>query len=90
MDALDGVKFSLKRVFVSFQLYRILVSLSKVKMKFDIALFSFIQYATAYDQGLSAETCYASREINLKKYDGVLNVVCEKNKEHHGSPIEIT
>ena len=51
-------------------------------------LFAII-FATTCDQGLSADTCYASWEINSEKYIwGVLIVVCEefrrKNKEHHG------
>ena len=39
---------------------RILLSLSLVKVKFGLAPFVFVQYATACDQGLSAETCNAS------------------------------
>ena len=35
---------------------RILLSLSLVKVKFGLAPFVFVQYATACDQGLSAET----------------------------------
>ena len=39
---------------------RILLSLSLVKVKFGLAPFVTVQYATACDQGLSAETCNAS------------------------------
>ena len=39
---------------------RILLSLSLVKVKFGLAPLVFLQYATACDQGLSAETCNAS------------------------------
>ena len=39
---------------------RILLSLSQVKVNFGHAHFVFVQYATACDQGLSAETCNAS------------------------------
>ena len=39
---------------------RILLSLSLVKVKFGLAPFVIVQYATACDQGLSAETCNAS------------------------------
>ena len=57
----------------------ILLSLSLVKVlvkvKFSLAPFVFVQYATACDQGLSAETCNASWKYIQRKNEGCLLVV---------------
>ena len=65
---------------------RVSLSLLKVKVKFCLAQFCFVQQATACEQGLSAETCYAScntlRE-KIQKRVIVYQEVWEKSKEHH-------
>ena len=59
-----GAQFFPSRICTCVLLSRISLSLSLsllgVKVKFGLAPFSFVQYATACDQGQSAETCYAS------------------------------
>ena len=49
----------------------------KVKVKFNLAPFVFVlvQYATACDQGLSAETCNASWKYIQRKNEGCLLIV---------------
>ena len=66
-----GQFFFQRRIFVNFCLHRILLSLLWVKVKFGLALFGYVQYATACDQGLSAETCKASWKYILRKKWGV-------------------
>ena len=56
----EGVNFFPKENLCKLLFVRILLSLSQVKVKFGLAPFVFVQYATAYDQGLSAKTCNAS------------------------------
>ena len=51
------------------------ISFLGVKVKFGLAPFSFVQYATACDQGQSAEACYASGNIVREKYEGFFNSV---------------
>ena len=57
-----GAQFFPSRICTCVLLSRISLSLSLsllgVKVKFGLAPFSFVQYATASDQGQSAETCY--------------------------------
>ena len=55
----EGINFFQEKIFVNFCLSWILLSLSKVKVKFNLAPFCFC-FSTACDQGLSAETCNAS------------------------------
>ena len=50
---------------------RILLSLSLVKVKFGLAPFVFVQYATACDQGLSAEIVMRVENISREKMRGV-------------------
>ena len=57
----------------------ILLSLSLVKVlvkvKFSLAPLVFVQYATACDQGLSAETCNASWKYIQRKNEGCLLLI---------------
>ena len=68
----EGLNFFPSRICTCVLLSRISLSLSLsllgVKVKFGLAPFSFVQYATAFDQGQSAETCYASWNILREKY----------------------
>ena len=55
-----GNNFFQERIFVNFCLPWISLSLSQVKVNSTLHLFALVQYTTACDQGLSAETCNAS------------------------------
>ena len=57
-----------------------------MKVKFGLALFVYVQYATACDQGLSAETCNASwKYIMREKMRGVCLLSNKRSEEKLGT-----
>ena len=56
----EGINFFPREDLCKLLFVRIFLFLSLVKVKFGLAPFVIVQYATACDQGLSAETCNAS------------------------------
>ena len=56
----EGLNFFPSTIFTCVLLSQISLLLLRVTVKFGFAPFCFDQYATACEQGQSAETCYAS------------------------------
>ena len=82
----EGLNFFPSTIFTCVLLSQISLLLLWVTVKFGFAPFCFDQYATACEQGQSAETCYASWNILREKLQErviVYQEVWEKIEEHH-------
>ena len=81
-----GSIFFPSAIFTFVLLSQISLLLLRVTVKFGFAPFCFDQYATACEQGQSAETCYASWNILREKLQErviVYQEVWGKIEEHH-------